>query len=369
MNHMHRYMLVQTLYGLALAAGIISGVILLVDFVEQTRAIGTRVDVSTAELMGLTLLKAPSLLETTLPFMFLFGVLTSMFRLNRRSELVVMRGSGMSAWRILAAPMILSIIVGLLGAMVLNPLGAAGNAAFEHQRDTLMNVQRDPTAAQPVWLREVNVDGFTVISAEALSENDQEIQNAAFLYFGLGENGVPTLARRIDAPLALLRENSDTGERYWDIQVATERIPDTPATELGQITLPTSINRQALFERARSPDGVSFWDLPQLIESAREAGLATERYELRWQNLLALPLTLLAATLIAAAASMRLHRLGGAAAFALAGGLGGFIMFFLQELLGSIGATGALPPLTAAWAAPALTALLSLIYIASTEDG
>ena len=64
-----------------------------------------------------------------------------------------------------------------------------------------------------------------------------------------------------------------------------------------------------------------------------------------------------------------MHRLGGAAAFALAGGLAGFVMFFLQELLSSMGATGALPPLTAAWAAPALTALIALTYIASTEDG
>ena len=44
-------------------------------------------------------------------------------------------------------------------------------------------------------------------------------------------------------------------------------------------------------------------------------------------------------------------------------------MFFFQELLASFGATGALPPLTAAWAAPALTALIALTYIASTEDG
>ncbi len=362
-GQLNRYMFMQTLFGLALAAGIIAGVILLVDFVEQTRAIGTRADVSTLELAGLTALKAPALLETTLPFMFLFGVLTALFRLNRRSEIVVMRGSGVSAWRILSAPLILSVIVGLLGAMVLNPLGAAGNAAFERQRDLLMNVQRAPDSAEPIWLREVNIDGYTIIAAESLQEDRQEIHNASFLYFQVGADDVPSLSRRIDAPIAFLRDG------HWEVPTSVERIPESPASELGLVRLETSINRQALFERARSPEGVSFWDLPGLIASAREAGLATERYELRFNNLLALPLTLLAATLIAAAATMRLHRLGGAAAFALAGGLGGFVMFFLQELLGSIGATGALPPLTAAWAAPALTALLGLIYIASTEDG
>ena len=134
-NHVHRYMLTQTLVGLGMAAGVIGAVIILVDFVEQSRAIGTRVDINAMELVGLTMLKTPALLETTLPFIFLFGVLTALFRLNRRSELVVMRGSGMSAWRILSAPMILALLVGVFGALVLNPLGAAGNAAFEARRD------------------------------------------------------------------------------------------------------------------------------------------------------------------------------------------------------------------------------------------
>ena len=362
-GRLHRYMLTQTLTGLGLAVATITTVIVLVDFVEQSRNIATRVDVSTADLLGLTLLKTPALLETTLPFIFLFGILTSLFRLNRRSELIVMRASGMSAWRILTAPMVLAIVAGIAGAMLLNPLAARGNAEFERRRDALMNVQQAPGTEEPVWLRETTVDGFTVISAEGLEENRQQLREPVFYHFAVNENGVPSLKRRINAVSARLMDG------YWDVTGAVERSPDAPTVELGAVTMPTTVNRQALFERARSPEGVSFWDLPGLITSAREAGLATARYELRWYSLLALPLTLLAATLIAAAATLRLHRLGGAAAFALAGGLAGFVMFFLQEVLGSFGTTGALPAATAAWAAPALTALIALTYIASTEDG
>ncbi|WP_300543237.1 LptF/LptG family permease [Maricaulis sp.] len=362
-GRLNRYMLFQTLSGLGLAALTITTVIVLVDFVEQSRAIGTRVDVSTFDLLSLTLLKTPSLLETTLPFIFLFGILTSLFRLNRRSELIVMRASGMSAWRILTAPMIFALLAGIVGATALNPLAAAGNAEFERRRDALMNVRRAIGVEQPVWLREATTDGFTVISATTLEENRQELRNPVFYQFAVDDAGIPRLERRIDAAAATL-ENG-----FWQVTGAIERSPAAPRLQLGTITMPTLINRQALFERARSPEGVSFWDLPALIVSADEAGLATQRYELRWHSLLALPLTLLAATLIAAAATLRLHRLGGAAAFALAGGLAGFVMFFFQEFLGSFGATGALPPITAAWAAPALTALIALTYIASTEDG
>ena len=361
---LNRYMFIQTLMGLAIALLVVGAVIVLVDFVELSRSIGTRVDISAVDLLGLTLLKAPSLIETTLPFVFLFGVLSALFQLSRRSELIVMRGSGMSAWRILNAPMFLAVVVGILSTMALNPLGAAGNAAFERQRDALMDVHRDPNAEEPVWLREVNQTGFTVIAARALIENTQTLRAPAFLFYTNSEIGGPRFDHRIDAESAQLHDG------YWEIKNGIDRSADSSSVNLGELSqINTSINRQALFERSRSPEGLSLWDFPPLIESAEEAGLATEAYELRLHSLLAFPLTLLAATLIAAGATLRLHRLGGAAAFAISGGIAGFVMFFFQELLGSLGATGALPPSTAAWAAPALTALLALIYIASTEDG
>jgi lipopolysaccharide export system permease protein len=359
----NRYMFVQTLLGLGVALLVVSGVIILVDFVEQSRDIGTRVEIGTTQLLLLTVLKAPALIEKTLPFVFLFGVLSSLFRLNRSSELIVMRASGMSAWRILTAPMVLAIGVGILSTTLLNPLGSIGLAEFEARRDILMESRPNPYDLNEVWLRETHADGYTVIAASTLEEGSQELHDPVFLYYAVDERGVPRLERRLDAEIANLRDG------FWEIENAVERAPGSPSLALGMASVPTSINRQALFERARSPDGVSFWDLPGLINSAREAGLATERYALRLHALMALPITLLAATLIAAAATLRLYRLGGAAAFAISGGIGGFVMFFFQEMLSSFGATGALPPQTASWAAPALTALIALIYIASTEDG
>lgn len=284
-SRLNRYMMVQTLIGLCLALLVISTVIILVDFVEQSRAIGTRVDIGSLDLLGLTLLKTPSLIETTLPFVFLFGVLTTLFRLNRSSELIVMRASGMSAWRILSAPIALALIGGVLGTLALNPLGAAGNAEFEHRRDALMDVRRSPDVERPVWLRETNLDGFTVIAALALDEDHQRLMTPAFMYFSVDGRGVPQLERRIDAAGASLHDG------FWEVSEAVERTPNSTSLDLGLVTIPTLIDRQALFERSRSPDGVSVWDLPGLIASAHGAGLATERYQLRLHRLLALPLT------------------------------------------------------------------------------
>lgn len=360
---LNRYMLVQTLMGLGVALLVVGTVIVLVDFVEQSRAVGTRADVGIFDLLTLTLLKAPALLETTLPFVFLFGMLTALFRLNRRSELVVMRASGVSAWRILNAPIFLAITAGIASATLLNPLGAQLNVQYEQLRDRFMNVQFDPDAEDPVWLRETTSSGFIVVAADALDDDNQILISPAFLIYSIDAGRVPRLERRIDAEQAQLMDG------YWDITGAEENTSGGVYANLGDVSMTTSVGRQALFERSRSPNGVAFWDLPELIQSAEDAGLASQSYELRWHGLLATPLTFLAATLIAAAATLRLQRLGGAAALAIAGGAAGFIMFFLQELLVSMGTSGTITPAAAAWSAPALTSLLALSYIASTEDG
>ncbi|MEE2524779.1 LptF/LptG family permease [Hyphobacterium sp. HN65] len=362
-NKLGRYLARQILFGLLVAGAIVATIIILVDFVEQSRAIGTRIEISAFELLTLTMMRAPLLLEETLPFIFLFGVLFALFRLNRRSELVVMRASGYSAWRIVTPAVMIALVFGLLAATLLNPLGSALNAEFEARRDQLTEIETDTPRAEQIWLRETTSDGFIVISAGQLEENVRELLHPVFHFYVTSENGTPDLDRRVSADLARLAAG------FWTLENAVELSPGAEPLEIGEVSLPTSIDRQSLFERIRSPRGVSFWDLPGLIASAEASGLAVERFELRWQGLLTLPLTLIAASLIAAAATLRLYRLGGAAAFALTGGAAGFLVYFVQEVLHTLGENGTLPPITAAWAAPMITTLLALAYIASTEDG
>ncbi len=364
MSRLGRYLLLQSLYGVLGAAAVITAVIVLVDFVETSRDIATRADISALHAFSLTLMKAPLLLQDTLPFIVLFGVLWTFFRLNRRSEFVVMRASGYSAWRMAAAPVALGVMLGAVGAGLLNPLGAATNAMFERERERLLEGRTgEATRAEgPVWLREPSAAGYVMITASGLDADAAAIDSPVFRVY-LRRDGLPELDRRIDADRAALAGG------FWNLDGAVERRAGDAPVELGRIALPTTIGRQALFERARSPGGVSFWRLPEVIASARAAGLSTRAYELRWQGMLAQPLMLAAAALLAVAATLRLTRLGGSAGFALAGGLSGFLLYFSQELFLSLGSAGALDPITAAWTAPALFTLAALVYIARTEDG
>lgn len=362
MRTLTRYLLRQTLFGVLGAAVVVVAVIMLIDFVETSRDVSTRADVNALQILMLTSLKIPLLAQDTLPFMVLFGVLWTFFRLNRRSELIVMRAAGVSAWRIMAPPVALAVAIGGFSAAALNPAGAAANARFETLRASLLSENAGSASGQ-VWLREATPDGYVVMTAQAVETAADALTAPVFRYYVTVDSGPPRLDRQVRGRRARLEDGG------WVFQDAVEMRAGQENAERAEIRSPTSVGRQALFERVRSPSGVSFWRLPEVIVSAEQAGLSTRAYELRWHGLLAQPLMMAAAALLAVVATLRLVRLGGAAAFAFAGGLGGFVLYFLQELLIGLGGAGALDPVTAVWTAPAMFTLGALGYIASTEDG
>ena len=89
-----RYVLARVLAAVMVCLVIIAAVEIMVGFVAISRDVGGRIDITPAQVLGLTLMQAPSVLMILAPFVFLFGTLAAYVTLNRRSELVAMRAAG-----------------------------------------------------------------------------------------------------------------------------------------------------------------------------------------------------------------------------------------------------------------------------------
>jgi lipopolysaccharide export LptBFGC system permease protein LptF len=61
--------------------------------------------------LWLSILRVPMLLDTVLPFAFLFAALLSLLGLSRKLELVVARASGVSVWGFLKGPVVVAMLV------------------------------------------------------------------------------------------------------------------------------------------------------------------------------------------------------------------------------------------------------------------
>jgi lipopolysaccharide export system permease protein len=358
------YVLARTLAGVGAALAVVASVIMLVDFIDVSRTLSGRADVGFLQIAELVLLESPSVILLLLPFVFLFGVMGAFVALNRRSELIAMRAAGVSAWRFLFPAAAAAFVVGVVAVAVLNPSAAALNGRFEDRRAALAGGDL-PASAGEVWLRQGAPGGQIVIHASRRDTRHGPLRLevvSVFIQSVTAANAVD-FTRRIDADEAVLMPG------YWRLVQAREARPGSESIRSEVLSLPSTLDRRSALEKFVAPAAVAFWDLPATIRAAELAGYSSAAYRLRLQQLLAMPLLLAAMTLVAAAFSLRLLRLGDLAGLAATGVALGFAVFLLNQFCGALGSTDVVPVAFAAWAPPILAFLGAATLLCYTEDG
>ncbi len=363
-GRLERYVLARTLMGVAGALAVIGSVILLIDFVEVSRTVGGRGDAGFPRLLWLTLLKAPSTILTLLPFTFLFGTLAAFVGLNRRSELIAMRAAGVSAWRFILPATAAAFMVGAVTVAALNPLAAMLGAQFEQSREAVLEEFQTSTP-KDTWLRQGDDTSQVVIRARSHDQIDGTVRlkDVSMFVYRVNASGGLEFTRRIEAEEARLMPG------YWQLRGVREAAPGAGSVRSETLSIPSTLDEQAAIERFTTPEAIAFWRLPATIRGTESAGFSALPYRLRLHQLLAMPILFAAMSLLAAAFSLRLMRLGGLAALAGSGVALGFVFFFFNQFCGALGKAEIVPAFAAAWAPPLLALLSGLTLLCYTEDG
>ena len=364
LTRIEQYVLEITLTGVGMALGVITAVIMLVDFVELSRTVAAEGELSFAQTLSMTLLQAPSLILLLLPFAFLFGVLGAFVSLNRRSELIAMRAAGVSAWRFIFPAAGAAMAIGVISVTVLNPMASAMNAQFEREREDLRRGSAQ-TGAHEVWLRQGDAQTQIVIRgrSEDMTGGVLRLKGVSLFVSTQSRGKGAEFSRRIEAAQARLLPG------YWLLTDAREATPGAAALRYDTLTLPSTLDGRTALERFASPKAVPFWGLWDAIARTEQAGFSATGYRLELDELLASPLLLAAMSVLAAAFSLRLIRLGGLATLAGSGVALGFVLFFFNQFCRALGTAGAIPPAAAAWTPPVLALLSGFTLLCYTEDG
>lgn len=355
-----RYIAGRTLRGIGLAFLIVTAIIALVDFVEASRNIGVDADLSPIEVLILTGLKVPKLIEQTIPFVVLFGVMGALAGMNRRSELTVMRAAGLSAWRFLRPALVVSAILGIIWSTAINPL----SSRMMGEHDARANKALGSLQTSEVWLREGSDTARRVIQAESVDLATKTLVNPAFYEMRVNADGETIFDRRFDAEKAQLLTPG-----FWTLDGVIENAPNEATRRSEKISLPTTINVDDLRDQSGQRIDPPFWAIHDEIKANEKAGFSARELRLQFHKLLALPFLLVAMTFIAAGVSMHLVRSGGTLRLLIMGSVLGFAVFFSDSVVTAFGEVAVLPVILAAWTVPALVLLLGIIHLARIEDG
>ena len=355
--------------------------VMLVDSVELLRA-AANTDAGWEEVIYLSLLHAPSLLLTILPFLALLAAMASFARLARASELVVTRAAGVSVWRLIAPTLAAAAMLGGLAFAVYNPVASATLQRYETLRqkwfsgdDSLLSV-----SSNGLWLREGDASGQMVFRAKRAGAGGDQLWDVSVFRYDLDDR----LIARLEAGRAVLEDGAWRlfQVRSWRFDAPAEApapAADSPAppewggpppeAQLDSMTLPTRLTRARILESFASPETISFWKLPAFIETMEQSGFSAARHRMHWQSQLSTPLLLAAMVLIGAAFSMRHVRFGGLGLMALGAVATGLGYFVLANIAQAFGAQGSIPAPFAAWGPPAAMSLLAIGLLLHLEDG
>ncbi|MEM6461946.1 MAG: LPS export ABC transporter permease LptG [Pseudomonadota bacterium] len=308
----------------------------------------------------LSIMRLPSILLQTMPFIILFASISALLVLNRKYELVIARSAGISAWQFLLPMCAASLLIGLLMIMLVNPLSSVALAKVQELEFSIgMQGGTIGTFERPPWMRERTGERVTMIGAERVARGGSLLGDATFVRFD--ENG--TIFERIDAATATL------GDGQWLLNDAVRTVPGATSENVATLTINTNLRPDLVEESLAPPESISFFQLPRKIKVARTVGLGANAFAMQYQSLLALPFLLVAMTLIAATVSLKFVRSGQSGTVILAGILAGFLLYVVTVLARSFGAVGAVPPLTAAWLPVIVAFALGITVLLHREDG
>lgn len=343
--------------------GVFLAVIFLIDLIELLRRASGKTEATFSIVLSMAFFKLPLTAQKTLPFAILFGAMFAFWRLNRSSELVALRASGVSVWQFLLPPIAAALLLGAFKVMAINPVGAIMTGQYEQLENRYLRMRSNLMAATSsgVWLRQVDSSGQSVIHA-ATSQVDRKAlalkQVMVLLYKGEDE-----FAGRIDAESATLEPG------HWRLDKARFSEPDKPMREMPRYELKTDLTIARIQDSFSSPSTVSFWELPRFVRALEATGFSALSHRLHLHSLWAEPLLYCAMVLIAAIFSLRHTRIKGVL-FAVAGGIAtGFVLFFMSDLVLALAHSTRLPPMLAAWAPALAGSMIGLAVLIHVEDG
>ncbi|NPD20823.1 LPS export ABC transporter permease LptG [Alterinioella nitratireducens] len=362
---LHVYLARRFLRSFVIVLAVFIAILLPIDLAEQLRAIGTP-DAGLRQAFQLALLNLPGALYRMLPLFIILSTLVLFLSLSRTSELVVVRASGRSALKSTISPVLMSILIGLIGLLIINPLVAATERQYE------VTIQQFQTgeertlsvSGEGLWLRQGNAAGQTVIRAARANADGTELFAASFFVYDEGGQAL----RRIDADRAALVDGAwqMAGAKIWPLTVAN---PEAEAVTHETYALASTLTRDQIRDSFGRPSTVPIYELPRFIAQLRAAGFAALQHRVWLMTELANPLMLAAMVLIAASFTMRHTRFGKTGIMVLFALLLGFGIFFLRSFAQVLGESGQLPVAVAAWTPPLAAILLSLGFLFHTEDG
>ena len=358
-----RYVSRQLLVNFLAVLFMILGVIFLFEMVERIRRVSGSPEFGLLFALQMAIARLPKTVEQVFPFVMMIAAMVTFWRLGKTSEYVVMRAAGVSVWNFLLPVCIVTLIVGLINVMAVNPVAASLYEMYEtleRRFDT-----KDPRAMvyseQGLWIREaIDEDKTMVLQAKKIQHEKDGLLLRGVELIELDNKSQPL--RYIDAFAGVL------GEGFFSLKDVRIYKAGNPIEKLGEMNYKTVLDLDKIEDSFTEPEAISFWSLPKVINFYDKSGFAVQRHQMRFWSLFVSPLFLVTMVLLAAVFALRpSHRRGGVMFLIVGGIIAGFSTYFMSQLVYAMGVSDSLPVFLAVIAPTIITGSIAIPVLMQLE--
>lgn len=310
--------------------------------IEELDKVGTRFTL--LNLFYMQALALPTYLYDLLPIGVLIGAVLALAGLAQRNELVILRVSGVSGFKLLAMLWLVTI-PWVVGAFVLSEvITPAAELKASDLSLRLLGRAEGGRLSSGYWFKEADASGGTrIINISQLSA-DGSVTEITLYEFRKGQElasmSQAASGRFADGTL-LLRDVTQTIIDEASIAaLADAQSPAEPATRVEHLPerqLDTSLTPERLIARVLTPERMSILDLSDYIHYLVENNLQAERQIVALWRKIAYPFTLFVMMTIAAPVAFMQTRRGGVGSKVFIGILLGVGFFMVNQLALNVG--------------------------------
>jgi lipopolysaccharide export system permease protein len=306
-----------------------------------------------AQMVSYHLYTVPSVVATMMPACVLLAALITFGLFSRNHEIVAMKANGISLYRIARPVLAFALLACGLNFLLNEFVTPAANWQAEYIKYVEVQKKKEWGAFKEnqIWYKSQNA----IYNFKLFVPSENRIKGVTISYL----DPQFSLLSRIDAREALWK-----GDRWElrDVLRTTFAGKDFPVIErLPTLAVDIAEKPEDFLIVQKSADQMGFRELRKYIRKLRQEGYDATRYETDLHGKIAFVFASLILALIGVVFPMRSERSGGIAQGIGIGVIIGFSYWIVFAFTLSLGRSGTLPPVVAAWATNVILGVVAVV--------
>lgn len=358
MKILSRYIAYTYFRMLSLCISAFVTIYLVIDFLDKINRF-TRAHGQLQHIILFFLYEIPGIISKVMPLGILMATLLSLGALARNSEIVAMRGCGISLRKITAPILVIAFVISLF-TFFSDEVIVANTAGEMKYIENVLIEGKNPNAffrQNNIWYRQKNL----VMQAKLFNPETKTLEGVTI--WKTGEDMQPT--ERTEAEKCVWNGSSWLLENAVSRIISEDKMAGTTRNQV--LPVPLGLRLDDLKILDKHADTIGFFALKRYCENLEKSGYDPTRYLAQMHSKLSLPFASFIMAFLGIPFAVKSGRSSGNAF-----GIGlsiiiGFAYYVTNAVLMSFGQTGVLPPLASAWAANFIFAL-SAVWLTMTVN-